>query len=278
MVGAVQRSSSESKSGVSGGIETDWDAEVVVPEPVWESKAEGVAEVAPTWRAEPQTKPRPIPSWQPDPPLKTESEMLWGRRRETAPKSRSAVARTRRRAGRRSRKRVIIATVVLACLLVVFVAVAVIVYSLHSPSNSTEGRLASANHGTSTTAGNSSSGVSAFRTATDVATFATTTTRAKLQPLPVFPTPKTVAAVVEPYLALLQRYEAFLSSNRAPATIRTAAANAEAQVSGDLTFFNTLHGLPSPQLGAYLDRFLTDSSQLQRTLTALNQELRRATP
>lgn len=277
MVGAVQRSSSESKSGDGVGLETDRDAEVVAPEPVWESKAAPVAQVAPTWRSEPEPKPRPIPGWQPDPPLKSESEMLWGRQPEKAPRSRQVVTRTRRRARRRSRQRALLATVALACVLVVFVAVAVIVYSLHRPSHTFDGRLASASHGTSSTTG-TSSGVSAFRTATDVATFATTTTRTKLLPLPVFPTPATVAAVVDPYIATLRRYGAFLSANRAPATIQSAAARTEAQVSGDLTFFSSLHGLTAPQLGAYLDRFLTETAQLQGTLAALNQELGPAPP
>ena len=101
-------------------------------------------------------------------------------------------------------------TVALACLLVVFVAAAVIMSSLHqSPPSSAGPRAAS-------TAAVSSSAVSRVQAATDAAAAATTTTRSGLEAISGIPTPAKVAAVINPYVSSLQRYETTLAGTAVP--------------------------------------------------------------
>jgi hypothetical protein len=62
-----------------------------------------------------------------------------------------------------------------------------------------------------------------------------------------------------------------------PAAARPAASSAEAQVRQDLQFLDTIEALPPLQLGSFLKQFDADATQLQTTLSALEQNLRAAT-
>jgi hypothetical protein len=82
-----------------------------------------------------------------------------------------------------------------------------------------------------------------------------------------------VATEINPYISSLQLYAAFLSGRKVPEPAQSAAASAEAQVSRDSKFLSTIDGLPPLQLGAYLEQFETQATQLQATLSTLEQNL-----
>jgi hypothetical protein len=164
-----------------------------------------------------------------------------------------------------------VTTVALASLVVVFVAVAVIMSSLHQSTPATAGsRVAS-------TSAVSSSSVSRLQAATDTAAAATTTTRSRLDGISGIPTPAKVAAVINPYVSSLQRYATALAETPAPTAARTAAAGVRTLVSQDVQFLSTIKGLVPLRLGSYLDQFGKNATQLQADLGRLEGELRTAT-
>ena len=63
-----------------------------------------------------------------------------------------------------------------------------------------------------------------------------------------------------------------------PETAQPAVASAEAEVNQDLKFLGTIDGLQTPQLGAYLEQFGTNATQLQASLSELEQNLSASTP
>jgi hypothetical protein len=179
-----------------------------------------------------------------------------------------AHARTRNSAEKKPRSRVFTATLVLASLLVVFVAAVAVVRSLHHSTVSASPPVHS------TSAVSTSSAVARLQTATDAADSATTSARVALTSLSHFPTPTNVETVINPYISSLQIYGTFLSETDAPPAARSAAASAGSQVRQDLKFLVTIEGLPPVQLGSYLQQFGTNATQLQTTLSALEQDLR----
>ena len=78
------------------------------------------------------------------------------------------------------------------------------------------------------------------------------------------------------YISSLQLYGTFLSGSAVPASARSDATSAETQVRQDLQFLDTIDALPPLQLGAFLKQFDIDATQLQTTLSALEQNLRAA--
>jgi hypothetical protein len=156
-----------------------------------------------------------------------------------------------------------------ACILLVVAVGAVVLGSIHrapsapSPSHST----------TASTAPTSGAAISQVRSATDEVASATSGARAGLASLSGFPTPDNVATVINPYVASLRLYEAFMSDATVPVAARSAASTAEAQVRQDVSFLETIDGLPPIGLGAFLQQFATDTTQLQTSLTALEQDL-----
>jgi hypothetical protein len=110
--------------------------------------------------------------------------------------------------------------------------------------------------------------------AVDAADSATTKARSQLQSLSGFPTPAKVAAVINPYAYALQLYESFLSGSAVPAAAWSEKISTDTQVSEDLQFLNTINGLPSLRLGAYMVQFSTVAAQLHTTLGALEEDLR----
>ena len=80
--------------------------------------------------------------------------------------------------------------------------------------------------------------------------------------------------MINPYISSLQLYETFLSGTKVPASAQPAAASAETRIRQDLQFLESIDGLPAQQLGAFLVQFDTDATQLQTTLSTLEQDLR----
>jgi hypothetical protein len=185
----------------------------------------------------------------------------------------SATKKTRARKKdreRRPRSRVYTATVVLACLVLVLVAAVVAVRALRHPATTTP---------TAKTAPPAAAPVSPspdavrMQSATDAVDSATTAAQVGLTSLSDLPTTSNVAKVIYPYISSLQLYESVLADGAVPAPARSAAANAASEVRQELTFLDTISTLPPAQLGAYLQQFGTDATQLQATLSALEQDL-----
>ena len=112
-----------------------------------------------------------------------------------------------------------------------------------------------------------------LQTATDEADSATTTALAGLSSLPSFPTPTNVAAVVNPYVASLLLYQAYLSGATVPASARQDTTTASEEIRNDLTFLDTINGLPPIELGSFIGQFQSDTAQLQSTLVSIEHDL-----
>ena len=162
-------------------------------------------------------------------------------------------------------------TVAIASLVVVFVAVAVIMSSLHQSTPAAAGRRVAS------TPAVSSSSISQLQAATNTAALVTTTTRSRLEAISGIPTPAKVAAVINPYFSALQNYETALVGTAVPTMAQGAATAALTQVSQDVQFLGTLNGLAPVLLGSYLDQFGKNATQLQADLSRLEGELRTAT-
>ena len=179
--------------------------------------------------------------------------------------------------GKQKKSRVFKAVVVLACVFLVVGAAAVAVRKLHHPTATatppahvtTPTASATASSG----AGASAAGTARIQAATDSVNSATTAANVGITSLATFPTPINVETVINPYISSLQLYETFLAGTTVPAAARPAAASAEAQLRQDLTFLDTIDGLPAQQLGAFLVQFDTDTTHLQTTLSTLQQKL-----
>jgi hypothetical protein len=175
------------------------------------------------------------------------------------------------------------AIVVLAVLFLVAAAAAWTVRALHHPATTaappahvtapTQAPAGTSAPGTSST-GTAASGTARIQAATDAVDSATTSASVGLTSLSAFPTPTNVETVVNPYISSLQLYETFLSGTKVPSAAQPAAASAEAKIRQDLQFLETIDGLPPQQLGAFLVQFDTDATQLQTTLSTLEQDLR----
>jgi hypothetical protein len=174
------------------------------------------------------------------------------------------------------------ATVVLAVLFLVAAAAVLAVRGLHHPTTTaapahvttpTQAAVGTKASGPSST-GTAASGAARIQAATDAVDSATTAASVGLTSLSAFPTPTNVETVINPYVSSLQLYETFLSGTKVPASAQPAATSAVARIRQDLQFLETIDGLPPAQLGAFLVQFDTDATQLQTTLSALEQDLR----
>jgi hypothetical protein len=201
---------------------------------------------------------------------------------ESLPHSRTAGTREDAE-GKPKRSLVFKATVVLAVLFLVAVAAAVAVRAQHHPTTTaaspahvttpTQVAAGASASGTSST-GTAASGTARIQAATDAVDSATTAASVGLTSLSAFPTPTNVETVINPYISSLQLYETFLSGTKVPASAQPAATSAMARIRQDLQFLETIDGLPPQQLGAFLTQFDTDTTQLQTTLSTLEQDLR----
>ena len=235
-----------------------------------ESEADLVLETEADLGLEPVTlEPEPITTWEPEPALAIVPEESWEDADEFEAVGGPAHAPRRKNADRKSRSRVFTLTAVLASLLMLLVAGAAIAHALY---HSTTPAAAPPTHHVA--APTTSPGTSRLQTATDATDSATTAAQVALASLSNFPTPTNVGTIINPYISSLQLYETFLSGSDAPAPARAAVAHAETQVRQDLQFLGTIDGLPPLQLGSYLVQFDTDATQLQTTLSALEEDLR----
>jgi hypothetical protein len=180
-------------------------------------------------------------------------------------------SRRHRRAEKDDRSRVLTATFVLASLVLVVIAVVAVVYALHhrTPATTTAPPPPHAAPAVPPTAA-----TARIQSATDAIDSATTSASVGLSSLVTFPTPANVEKIINPYISSLQLYGTLLSGSNVPAAARSEASSAAAQVRQDLTFLDTIDALPPVQLGAYLKQFDADATQLQTTLSALEQNLR----
>jgi hypothetical protein len=180
------------------------------------------------------------------------------------------------------RSLVFTATVVLAVLILVAVVAVVAVRALHHPTTTaapsaqvtTPTQAAGTSAPGRSSTGTAASGTARIQAATDAVDSATTAASVGLTSLSAFPTPTNVETVINPYVSSLQLYETFLSGTKVPPSAQPAAASAVARIRQDLQFLETIDGLPPAQLGAFLVQFDTDATQLQTTLSTLEQDLR----
>ncbi len=170
---------------------------------------------------------------------------------------------------RQPRSRVFTATVVVACLVLVFLAGVVAVRTLRHPGTTN----AAAKTAPPTAHSSSFTDAARIQSATDAVDSATTAAQVGLTSLADIPTPSTVAKVISPYIASLQLYESVLAGGDVPPSARATAASASAQVRHELSFLDTISNLSPAQLGAYLQQFGTEATHLQATLGALEREL-----
>ena len=152
------------------------------------------------------------------------------------------------------------------CILIVLVVAAAVIPAIHRPP-------AGGQPTRTPTVPASSSKASEIQSATDAVDSATTATRAGLTSVAGFPTPTNVSTVINPYINSLQLYETFLSGTTVPLPARATSQIALAEVRQDIAFLETIDGLPPIRLGAFLQGFATDSTQLQSTLDTLEVDL-----
>ena len=256
---AVARSAvmeSESSAGSGPGPEAD-----VPPEPVWASEPLVTPKLATLPKQATAAVPPRIPNWERASVSAVWPDVEWEHASEPTLPHRSLHAH-----GRRSRRAgAMTAGLVLASLFVIFLAVTVRVVLLHHSTNTTPA--------SAPTAVVTSSDSTRLVAATKVADRATSSTLSELHALKGIPTPVAVAAVVNPYLSALQRYALVLSGADAPATARTAAAVALAQVGDDVQSMSAINGLPALRLGSYLEQFGKDTAQFQHALATLEHDL-----
>lgn len=247
---------SESSAGAGPSREAD-----VPPEPVWASEPLVTPKVTTLPKQATEAVPPRIPNWERASVSASWPDVQWEHASETTLPHRPLHAH-----GRRSRRAgAVTAGIVLASLFAIFLAVTVVMVLLHHSTNTTP---ASAPTATVT-----SSDSTRLVAATKVADRATSTTLLELHALKGIPTPVAVAAVVNPYLSALQRYAIVLSGADVPATARTAAAVALAQVGDDVQSMSTINGLPALRLGSYLEQFGKDTAQFQHALATLEHDL-----
>jgi hypothetical protein len=175
-----------------------------------------------------------------------------------------------RTTGGRGRSGVFTATLVLACLVLVALAATLAVKSLHPKPLPTSPPAHAVHPPVSPDAAR-------IDTATEEVGSATTGAQAAIASMTSFPTPASVATIINPYVSSLQLYETALAGSKVPPPAATAAATAEAEARQDLTFLDTIHGLPPVQLGAFLNQVRAETAQLQTTLSGLEQSLRTPT-
>ena len=240
------------------------------PAPVWAPEPEWPPKVTAPLDPATEVAPLPIPNWDRN-PIMSWPDARWEHASQTTLPRDSVHPAFRTRGRPRRRSRAFVTTVALASLVVVFVAVAVVMSSLHHSTPATAGpRVPS-------TTQVSASSVSRLQSATDTAGAAITTTQSRLDAISGIPTLAKVAAVVHPYVLSLQRYETTLAGTAAPTAARTAATGVHTLVSRDLQFLSTIKGLAPLRLGSYLEQFGKNETQLQADLSRLEGELRTAT-
>lgn len=268
--------------GPEAFVPTDGNAEpeaAFEPEPEWEPVEARITEMAAMVASVGPVESFPIPPPEAETAV-SEEAALWENDGETTSSMSAAPAPTRRsrthqKHEQNRRSRVFTATVVLACLVLMLVAAAAVLHARHHPTTATTTAGEAPAH--AAPSASSSSEAARIQTATDALDSATTSATVGLSSLATFPTPSNVEKVINPYVSSLQLYGTLLAGSAVPAPTRSAASSAEAQVRQDLQFLATIDALPPLQLGSFLKQFDADATQLQTTLSALEQNLRAAT-
>jgi tetrahydromethanopterin S-methyltransferase subunit D len=209
--------------------------------------------------------PRDIPNWERGAGATSWPESRWEHATQTTLPVQSTRPGPDR--GQRHQSRAPSAGVAVAFLVLILIAGAVVLASLHHAPKAPTGPAAA------TTSTVSDSDVERMLTATIAAGAANTLAQSKLQPGSGFPTVTKVAGIINPYVASLQRYKTALADIPVPEGVRPDAVNAHALVTRDLQFLGTINGLPSLRLGTYLEEFHLDAAQLQSILGSLQREL-----
>jgi preprotein translocase subunit SecG len=209
--------------------------------------------------------PPPIPNWErasvsapwPEAPREHASSAT------RPPRPVHSVGEAHRQHSRRSRA--FMTAAVLASLFVVFVVVMVVVVLLHHSDNPPAG--------TASTASAVSPETARLQGATKSMNSKVTAAHAALHSLNGIPTTVKVAAVINPYVSSLRRYEAVLSGAEVPTSARGAAAAVRALLTRDAQSLATIDGLPSLLLGSYLEGFDPGVTQLHKDLRTLEHAL-----
>jgi hypothetical protein len=237
------------------------------PDPVWDPEPKVTPKLATTLGHATEVAPPEIPNWERAAPSTWWPDSRWEHATETTLPRQGVRPGPKTIGGQLRQSRAITAAVAAGFLVLVFVAGAFVLASLHHSPATPTGPAAS----TSTA---SAADVGRILAATNAALAANTSAQTKLRPGSGFPTIATVAKVINPYVAALQHYEAALVDIPVPDGARTDAVSEHALVAKDVQFLGTINGLPSLRLGTYLEEFGKDAEQLQITLGSLQRELK----
>jgi hypothetical protein len=236
---------------------------------VWAPEPNVTPKLALLPQPEAEVVPPPIPNWDKASASTSWPDARWEHASSSTrpPRPVDAVAETH--PGRLRHSRAFTTTVVLASLLVVFIAVSVVLVLLLHSGNATPG--------TTSTVAVVSPDASRLKTATQSINADTSAARSKLHSLSGIPTIGKVATVMNPYVSSLQHYQTVLSVVEVPNSARGAAINVRALVSKDVQSLGTINGLAPLALGSYLEEFGTGSARLQNELDTLEHALRTPT-
>jgi hypothetical protein len=252
----------------STGLSSPSRTTVTTREPVWVPEQKRTPDL--TARLDPATDAPPrVPSWEPAARSASWPDARWEHASATTLPRPPVHAGARGHRERRAPSRAFVTRVVLACLVVAFVAVAAIVYGLQATTTPS----ATTSFPAKTTAVVSPAAVSHLLAATETIDVDTDTTRSSLDTIAGIPTPATVATVINPYVTKLQHYATVLESTVVPEAARTTTSSVRSLVNQDQRALSTITGLPSLGLGSYLEQFGKNSRQLQIALGNFEGEL-----
>jgi hypothetical protein len=229
---------------------------------VWAPEPIVTPQVAVLGRPADEAVPRPIPNWEraPVPASWPEAPREHANSSTRPPRPVHSVEETHRQHSRRSRT--FMTTAVLASLFVIFVVVMVVTVLLHHSDNPPAG-----------TASAVSPEIARLQGATKSMNSKASAARAAMYSLNGIPTTVKVAAVINPYVSSLRRYQSVLSGAEVPTSARRAAATVRALLARDAQSLATIDGLPALRLGSYLEGFGPGVTHLQKDLRALEHAL-----
>jgi hypothetical protein len=262
---ARKTTSAAPASKAAAGAPASKAAAGLPPKPVWAPEPVVTPKVAVLPEPVDEAVPPPIPNWEGAPASASWPDALYDDASSTSrpPRLVHSVEEAHRHHNRRSRA--FLTTAVLASLFVVFVVVMVVMVLLHHSDNPPAGTASTVTVVAPETA--------RLQTATKTMDTNASTTRSALHSLNGIPTTVSVAAVINPYVTDLQRYEAILSGAKMPTAALGAAAKVRAQLSLDVRSLATIDGLPPLRLGTYLEEFGTGVNELQKSLGTLEHAL-----
>jgi hypothetical protein len=116
-------------------------------------------------------------------------------------------------------------------------------------------------------------GTREVRSATDTVTQAGTAMSIQMANLRTLPTVTSVAAVVDPYLAALERYGAALKNAVVGPAAATWRRSVLANVHSLVTLLQSLPATPSGQLGSWINGFYLQTAELQSAISGLGAAL-----